>query len=161
MNAITDASAVRVEQQGSFELAIAAEKAFPLFSAEGERLWVPDWNPTPVFPVDTVVRWQTDAVWTIVREGELLTWWTVEVDRENLRADYVHFSTSRAVRVTVQVEAKSQNACRVNVAYRITATTPEGEHHVRDVCTMQSRMDSWKSLIETALPDGKVPNICH
>ena len=70
MNASTaNASAVRLEQQGSFELAMSADAAFPLFSAEGERLWIPGWNPTPIFPVEDVVRWQKDAVWTIIREG--------------------------------------------------------------------------------------------
>ena len=161
MNSVTDASAVRVNQKGSFELAMDADRAFPLFSAEGERLWVPDWDPTPVFPVDGVVRWQTDAVWTILREGEILTWWTVEVDKANRRASYVHFSTGRAVRVNVKVESTGSHTCRVSVEYLITATSPEGERHVRGACTMESRMASWKSLIETALPNGEVPTIKH
>ena len=160
---VTNAEALarRIEQQGSFELAMSAETAFPLFSAEGERLWVPHWNPTPIFPIDDVVRWQTNAVWTIVRDGELLTWWTVEVDRKNLNASYVHFSTGRAVSVNVHVESLNTRACRVHVGYIITATSPEGEHHVRDACNMEARMIQWKSLIESALPTGEVPNIRH
>ena len=158
---IADSSAVRVEQQGSFELSIGADAAFPLFSAEGERLWVPDWDPKPIFPVDDVVRWQKDAVWTIVRDGELLTWWTVEVDRANLQASYVHFSTGRAVRVTVRVERLSSKTCRVHLQYLITATAAEGEHHVREACSIEARMASWKQLIESALPTSEVPPIRH
>jgi hypothetical protein len=162
MTAISaEASARRVEQHGSFELAISAETAFPLFSAEGERLWVPDWNPTPVFPTDDVVRWQTDAVWTIIREGELLTWWTIEVDRVNLNASYVHFSTGRAVRVNVHVEPVGASACRVHVGYIITATSPEAERYVLEACSIKDRMAQWKSLIETAMPTGEVPPIRH
>jgi hypothetical protein len=158
---ISDASSVRVEQQGSFELAMPAQAAFPLFSAEGERLWVPHWDPKPVFPIDDVVRWQTDAVWTIIRDGELLTWWTVEVDREKLRASYVHFSTGRAVRVNVHVVPIEAQKCRVHVEYIITATSPEGERHIREACDMKGRMDQWKTLIESALPTNEVPPIRH
>jgi hypothetical protein len=155
------ASSRRVEQQGRFELAMSAETAFPLFSAEGERLWVPAWDPTPIFPVENVVRWQRDAVWTIFRDGELLTWWTVEVDRVKLNASYVHFSTGRAVRVNVHVEPLGASSCRVHVEYIITATSPEGEHHVREACNIEGRMVQWKSLIETAMPTGEVPPIYH
>jgi hypothetical protein len=161
MKTATTGSEIHATQHGSFELGIAAAEAFPLFSPEGERIWVPGWDPTPIFPDDDVVRWQTDAVFSIIRDGELLTWWTVDVDREDLRADYFHFSTGRAVRVTVQLESTGTKSCRVNVTYLITATTPEGERHVRNACSMQSRMDSWKSLIETALPSGEVPAICR
>ena len=159
--ATVSASDVRVEQQGSFELSMVADAAFPLFSPEGERLWVPGWDPKPIFPVDDVVRWQKDAVWTIVREGELLTWWTIDVDREQLKASYIHFSTGRAVRVTVLVERLSSRSCRVHVQYLITATSPEGQRHVREVCEMEGRMAQWKQLIESALPSGQVPPIRH
>ena len=162
MNATSEiASDVRVEQQGSFDLAMGADAAFPLFSPEGERIWVPGWDPKPIFPVDDVVRWQTDAVWTIVRDGELLTWWTVNVDRANLEASYVHFSTGRAVRVTVRVERLSSRSCRVHVQYLITATSREGERHVREACEINGRMAQWKQLIESALPNGQVPPIRH
>jgi hypothetical protein len=156
-----EASTWRVEQKGSFELPMTAETAFPLFSPEGERLWVPQWNPTPIFPVDDVVRWQTNAVWSIVRDGEPLTWWTVEVDHKNRNASYVHFSTGRAVRVNVHVEPIRPSACRVQVEYIITATSPEGERHVSQACNMEARMTQWKNLIEAALPTGEVPPIRH
>ena len=155
--ALTTASEIRSEQHGSFELALSAESAFPLFSPEGERIWVPGWNPTPVFPVDDGVRWQTDAVFTLEREGELLTWWIVDVDLSALRASYVYFAPGRVVRVNVQVESTGARKCRVNVTYLITATTTEGKRHVTGTCTMDSKMSEWKRLIESSPSGPYVP----
>ena len=158
---MTTATEIRSEQHGCFELAFSAENAFPLFSPEGERLWVPGWNPIPVFPADMVVRWQTDSVFTLEREGELLTWWIVQVDYKLMRASYVYFAPGRAVRVNVGVVNRGEHACLVNVTYVITATTPEGERHVREACSMDSKMREWKRLIETSLSGRHVPKIVH
>ena len=156
---MTTALDFHTEQHGSFDLAFSAENAFPLFSPEGERIWVPGWTPIPVFPADMVVRWQTDAVFTLERGGELLTWWIVEVDQAAHRASYVYFAPGRVVRVNVNVASTGAHSCRVNVIYVITATSAEGERHVTEGCAMDSKMKEWKRLIETSLAGREVPKV--
>ena len=41
---------VHVERAGVVGMALSAEEAFPLFSADGERWWVAGWNPRYVHP---------------------------------------------------------------------------------------------------------------
>ena len=43
---------VHVERAGAVSMALSAEEAFPLFSAEGERRWVAGWNPSYLHPVE-------------------------------------------------------------------------------------------------------------
>jgi hypothetical protein len=61
----------------------------------------------------------------------------------------------------VEVVNRAEHACLVNVTYVITATTPEGERHVREACSMDSKMSEWKRLIETSLSGRHVPKIVH
>ncbi len=139
-------------QQGGFDLSISATQAFPLFSPEGERIWVPGWDPKPTF--GSVVPWETNSVWfTVDQDGQRLQWWTIEVDHTSRKADYVYFGDTRAVRVTVRVTAEGESRCRVDVSYLIAATSPAGEHYVTEATAeqMKAKMLHWKERIENAL----------
>jgi hypothetical protein len=59
-------AAQQVSRTGSFDLPYAADALFPLFSPEGEREWIKDWNPRPVFPDSIAFR--RDTVFTSRRQ---------------------------------------------------------------------------------------------
>jgi hypothetical protein len=79
--------AEQVMRSGEFELPCSAEVAFPLFSPEGERAWIKDWNPHPIFP--ETIEFRAD---TVFRQGEgdaSAVWTIVDVDWNSHRAEYV------------------------------------------------------------------------
>jgi|SRR5579872_1575823 hypothetical protein len=128
MNAVEISAQVAVQQVkrgGGFELSCSADTAFPLFSPEGERLWIKDWNPAPVFPgtiefrPDTVFRQGTgdgDAIWTIV-----------DADWKSHRAEYVRVAPkSHAARIVVKVDPAGPGRCYVNAAFTVTAFAEHG-----------------------------------
>jgi hypothetical protein len=155
---------VRSTQHGSFELALSADTAFPLFSPEGERTWVEGWDPKPISPPATDVRWEPNTVFqTKDNEGKVLTWWTVEVDRVARKADYIYLTESRAVRVTVRVNAVAEDRCTVGVSYLITALTEQGSKYVAEATDeqMKQKMAHWKGHIDTAIRNQRTlqPNV--
>lgn len=121
----TQASVQQVKREGGFELACSADTAFPLFSPEGERLWIKEWNPTPIFPDtiefrrDTVFRQGTgdgDAIWTIV-----------DTDWKSHRAEYVRTApASHAAHIVVKVDPAGPERCYVNAAFTVTAFAEHG-----------------------------------
>ena len=121
MSALTSATcstAQQVRRTGSFQLDCSADTAFPLFSPEGERLWIETWNPQPIFP-DTI-EFQPD---TIFRQGDgadEAVWTIVDVDWQTHRAEYVRVAGSHAAHIAVELEALSNERCRVRVSYTLT-----------------------------------------
>lgn len=106
MNAVEVSTQVAVQQvkrEGGFELSCSADLAFPLFSPEGERLWIKDWNPTPIFP-DTI-EFRRDTVFRQgVGDGDAI-WTIVDADWKSHRAEYVRVApASHAAHIVVKVD---------------------------------------------------------
>jgi hypothetical protein len=112
--------AQQLRRIGTFDLDCSADIAFPLFSPEGERLWIKTWNPRPIFP-DSIV-FQPETVFRQGEGKEEAVWTIVDVDWRTHRAEYVRVApASHAAHVVVALEARSQKHCRVNVSYSLTA----------------------------------------
>ena len=154
--ASTDYIARQLSQHGSFTLQMPASRAFPLFSPEGERLWVPNWTPEAVFPATEKIAFADNAVFTLERDGELLTWQILAINNPERKAEYLYMTASRTVRVKVAVQSVSEDSCRVDVTYITTSLTAEGDRHFSHGCDIEGRMKSWKDLIEAAVSDGRI-----
>ena len=72
---------MRIELSGSFELAAPIERVMPLFTAEGERLWAPGWDP--VWP-DAEHTHEPGEVWTTTGPPST-TWVTVDAGADRVR----------------------------------------------------------------------------
>jgi hypothetical protein len=112
-------SAQQVTRIGRFTLPCSPDTAFPLFSPEGERLWIKTWNPQPVYPA--TVEFRRD---TVFREAEAYgdaLWTIVDASFTTHRAEYVrHAAKSHAAHIIVQVDACAEG-CQVTVTYILTA----------------------------------------
>lgn len=155
MNAVEVSTQVAVQQvkrEGGFELPCSADTAFPLFSPEGERLWIKEWNPAPIFPDtiefrrDTVFRQGTgdgDAIWTIV-----------DADWKSHRAEYVRVApASHAAHIVVKVDPAGPESCYVNVSFIVTAFAEHG-HTLLDSFSeiaYRSKMKTWERQIREYL----------
>jgi hypothetical protein len=117
-------NANQVSRTGSFDLPCSADTAFPLFSPEGERDWVKDWDPRPIFP--DRIEFRRD---TVFREGdgdEEAVWTILDADLQTHRAEYVRLApASHSAHIVVTIEPLGPERSHVVVSYTVTAF---GEH---------------------------------
>lgn len=113
-------TAQRVERVGGFDIACDLDTAFPLFSPEGEREWIKEWNPRPVFP--DKVTFERDTVFRQGEGEEEAVWTIVDADWNTHRAEYVRVApASHAAHIVVNVEGNGPGRSKVAVRYTITA----------------------------------------
>ncbi len=139
-------NALRTRQCGSFSLPLPPSIAFDLFTAEGERRWVPGWEPTILSDCSAT---EPGAVFLTDLGGEQTIWTVIEADRASGRLLYSRVSPGRragTVRVRLAAEA---TGTRVEVAYDITALGTEGKEAVRamDEAGFASMLAHWKKMI--------------
>ena len=140
------ASAQQIVRNGTLTLHCAVDAAFPLFSPEGERKWISSWNPQPVFP-DTIA-FQPD---TVFRQGaEQAVWTIVDVDWQAHRAEYVRVApASHSAHITVELDALSNETCRVRVRYALTVFGPDAASLLETFSenAFAERMQNWRRWI--------------
>jgi hypothetical protein len=144
--------AQQVRRTGGFDLDCDVDTAFPLFSPDGERAWVQDWDPKPVFPdqiafsPDTVFREGTGA-------GEAL-WTVVDVDWPKHRAEYVRFApASHSAHIIVKIEPAASGRSRVVVSYAVTVFGTD-ESSLLDAFSEDgyaTKMQNWQHRITALL----------
>ena len=146
-----EGSSVRVRRQGRLTLRGALADVVPLFTADGERRWVPDWEPW--FPLADHVHARGE-VWTTTAAAGTTIW--VTADR---RADGVLLA-----RVTPDVAAGLvEVACRpgldgttdVEVAYDVTALSDRGREvvaHLRG--GFDEMLATWERLAQAVLDES-------
>ena len=143
----------RIQRRGEFTLAIRPEEAFKLFTAAGERLWVPGWEPTILGSLP-----QHPGMVFLTGEGDDRTIWTVlESDPKNGRVRYSRVTpVSKAGTVAVEVTA-CPDGSKVSVVYDLTAIAPN-DPAALNAYTIEgyaSMMDQWRTLIEAMPPDAR------
>jgi hypothetical protein len=146
----------QVSRTGTFDLACSADTAFPLFSPEGEREWIKEWNPRPVFP--ETIAFTRD---TVFREGEgddEAVWTILDADWQTLRAEYVRLApVSHTAHIVVKVDPLRSDYCHVTVSYTVTAF---GDHAARllesfSESAYAEKMRRWQRLITEYLQAQK------
>lgn len=139
----------RIVRRGDFRLDLPADQAFKLFTAAGERLWVPGWSPRILGPLP-----QGPGLVFVTGDGDERTIWTVlESDPVKGRVRYSRVTpASRAGTVTVQISAAGKG-CQVEVAYDLTALDADGtaalEAYAPD--RFAQMLDHWRALIEAMM----------
>lgn len=145
-------NAQQVRRSGGFDLPCSADTAFPLFSPEGERAWVKEWDPRPVFPAS--IEFRRDTVFRM-GEGEAEAIWTiVDADWETHRAEYVRVApASHAARIVVKIDIGDGASCRVRVSYTITAMGEHGHALLESFSEdgYAERMQDWRRQISSHL----------
>lgn len=145
-------TAEQVMRTGSFELPCKPQAAFPLFSPEGEKKWVPGWDPHPIFPV--TIAFARDTVFREGKGDEEAIWTIIDADCQTRRAEYVRLApASHTAHIIVQVDALGQDHSKVTVSYTVTAF---GEHantllESFSEGTFAKKMQNWQRWITTHL----------
>lgn len=136
-------------------LPLSAAEALDLFTPLGEQLWIEDWNPTFLHPVDG--RPCAGQVFT-TGTGLEETYWTVaDFDPVGGHARYIRVTpASRFAIVEVSVEADGADACEVEVSYEFTGLTAVGNASIEMMSEpdFSAMIDGWAEMIVAYL-DGR------
>lgn len=148
-------AAAHVEHTGEFTLPLTLAEAFPLFTPEGERAYVPGWDPEYLHP-----REPSAAAGTVFRtraEGEETLWVVLECDPAAGRAAYGRFTPgSRLGTVRVRCAAEGERQTRITVTYALTATSPHGNEALAgfDAAALAAKLEGWRDAILQCLETG-------
>ncbi|NTU78428.1 MAG: SRPBCC family protein [Chloroflexales bacterium] len=127
---MTTFAPLRLTRSATIQLNAGPTSVFPLFTPLGERLWVPDWNPTIIYPASGDI--DMDAVFTTRHGDDSLTVWTVvESVPEQFRVAYVRVApASHVARISVQCTEAAPAGTRATVTYVFTGLTEQGNAYV-------------------------------
>lgn len=143
---------LRLTRTTTIHLNAPPATVFPLFTPLGERLWVPDWNPTMIYPASGEL--ELDAVFTTAHgDGAPTVWTVVEATQEEYRVSYVRVAPDTHVaRITVQC-AEEDQATRATVTYVFTALTEQGNAYVAQFTEQhyQHWLQGWEAGINEYL----------
>jgi len=143
---------LHVEHTGNFVLPLGVDEAFPLFSAEGERRWVPDWSPTYLHPAESSI--DAGTVFRTTHGGEDTIWLVLRYEPTDAIAEYARLTPgSRVGTVRVQCEALPDGTTRVAVTYTLTALAEPGNAVLRKLTpdAYRAMLDNWRERILEAL----------
>ena len=143
----------RITCLDSFDLPRSRTDAFRLFTARGEQLWVPGWEPR--FFGDVTDDLHVGTVWTTDDDaGRTVTWIVIDADPPS-RVRYARV-TERWTAGTVAVAlTETTTGCRVTVEYDLTAIHPDAEAELdRFAEGYAAYLSSWRDLILVHLASG-------
>ena len=144
------AEMTRVMHTGTVRVAAAPQDAFPLFTAPGERLWVPGWDPLIVGGGDGLER---GSVWLTGDGDEQTIWLVIDYDPAKLYARYARVTpASRAGTVEVIARPDGSGGTSVEVTYDLTALSKHGNEVLAgfDKAYYEKMMLDWERLIREA-----------
>jgi hypothetical protein len=143
---------MHIERSGSFVLPFLRERAFELFTPEGERAWVAGWAPEPLHAPEG----RTDvegAVFRTAATGEETLWLVLRVDREAFVGEYVRVTPGNRLGTVRVALTEVEGGCRVGVRYRLTAVAPAGETALAETseAAFAATMEKWRRDTAAAL----------
>ncbi len=105
------------------------EEAAPLFGANEERKWAPDWKPQFVYPQPA--RDQQGMVFQVAHGSYTATWVNTAFDLAGGHFQYAYVLRDAMVTtIDIHLTRSGTQKTDVNVVYERTALTPEANDHV-------------------------------
>jgi hypothetical protein len=120
---------VHTDEKFAFTANAAMQQVAPLFGAEKERVWAPDWNPQFIHP------WpagdEAGMVFAVAHQHLKTTWVNTEYDTKDGRFQYVYLIPDTMVTMITIRLTPQENKTWVDVDYQRTALSQEANSHVR------------------------------
>lgn len=145
----------RVTVRHVITVPLPLSRTLPLFTPEGERLWISGWEPTFPAGENPAGAARGDVFTTSGDHGD--TFWAV-ADRDDDYARYARITPgATAGFVEVRCRERSASETEVEVSYDLTALSGAGRAHLAGFADhFTHEIDGWQRLIETALADGRI-----
>ena len=138
-------------RSGSFYLDAPRERVFPLFTARGEREWVPGWDPVVLSGADE----RGSAFTTRSHEGRTTTWIVIEYRPSEGRAGYARLADGSNIGlVDVVCTDSAGGGTDVRVAYTLTPLHPGAEEFVDSFLDPEAyarMIEEWRAATSAAL----------
>jgi len=139
--------AVTIDRTSSFELDMTPAKALPLFTAIGEILWAPGWQPN-ILSGD---GFEEGTIW-VTKHDNSTTYWHVSKYNTQLNEAIYTFVTPDLVMGTVKVvlSDNSKKGSVVKITYNLTALSTKGNQKLRSHYSKDhypKMIAEWKMLI--------------
>jgi hypothetical protein len=136
---------------GRFELAIPASEAINYFTPEGERCWVPGWNPD--YPAGEAA--ETAGTVFVTSHGDMETIWVVDsIDRTAHTSAYSRITIGHhAGTVKVDCTDQSGGRCLVTVDYEMTNLNPQQPEMLDayNESSFKAMMNEWATGVTATL----------
>ena len=145
MTAFTPAS---IELTGAVTVTLPVAEAFPLFSPEGEKLWVPGWAPEALYPPG--VEWTQGQIFRTQEERGPGVWVISALDRDAHSVEYFRVESNRYVaRVRVHCEADGASRTLAHVSYLFVGLTDIGNADITGMTreAYAEKMQRWERMI--------------
>jgi Polyketide cyclase / dehydrase and lipid transport len=151
-------AAIPATQVHGFHLEAPPARVWPLFTALGEKTWVPGWEPEILSGGE--VR---GSVFRTVRDGRTTTWIVVEHEPLEGRVSYARLAhgsnaASNVGLVDVRCNAAPGGGTDVTVRYTLTGLDAQGRAYVADFLAAEryTRMiEEWRVSLSAALAAAK------
>jgi len=145
--------ATNVAYTGTVHVDAPPEQAFQLFTAPGEKLWAPGWDPVVLSGGDGRHK---GAVFVTTHHNERTIWVVVDYHPDSLHVRYARVApASRAGTVEVFVRSDGQDGAAAEVTYELTALSETGNQDLAefDVQEFSHMMEEWEEAIRVARID--------
>ena len=141
----------------SFDMAVAVDTLFPLFSPEGEKHWVPGWDYENVMETDELSE---DYVFLTKTHDHGTTgaiWIVKHYDPQTHRIQFYKIEPGDKIGViTVQCRALAPQGTRVEVTYKYLALSKSGENFIAEFTerAFDEYIRLWKMLLTEYFASG-------
>jgi len=140
-------NAASVSNRASLEVSFEPKRAMYLFTAQGEKPWIPGWDPA-------ILKGDGYKAGSVFASPEGI-FVTVDFNTETRRIFYTYVSPVEASTIELNFEANGKGGSTVNIEWNSTALSTEGNAQIAkfDQEALEQRARDWQELIETTYRD--------
>lgn len=127
-------------------------RAFELFSPDGERLWVPGWDPEILQPRGT--SWEEGLLFRTREENGEAIWIITRLDPVSCHVRYHRVEPGRYIaRIDVRCTAASPESTEVATTYAFTGLSESGNEEIARMSqeSYDAKMARWSVWIDALL----------
>lgn len=136
-----------VSRNGTVRLPRPVKDVLRLFTAEGERLWVPGWEPRYPAPVEDDTA--PGAVWLTDSEHGVTHWVVAARSAHGFTYGRITPGFTAGI-VTIDAAPDADDGTEVTVGYRLTALAPEAAEYLGAFAAgFDGMLAEWQRLLDT------------
>ena len=150
--AATSHAGLSVRRSGTLRVAAPMARAFPFFTPDGERLWVPGFDPQYLHPLSG--EQGVGAIFTTAHGGEDTLWMIVRFSPSDGAATYARVTPgSRGGTVDVALEPVDAATTQATITYDLTSNSEAGDEKLAAFtdAAYAAMLADWEQKIDQVL----------